>query len=832
MNTPTPSANAVPENYQRPTRGAQVDVFISYSRRDVAFTRRLFDRLEGQGRTTWVDWESIPYSVDWWQEIQDGIDSANNVVCVVSTGWLTSEMCNKEFAYAVLRNKRIIPVLRVELDEKQVKTAWIDQPWEAQARENLDALKRINWLYSRKRSDGHEYLPDAAPSPDADAPANDIDNFEQAVQNLIRTIETDNDFIKQHTRLLIGAREWETANRNESYLLHDLELDSAQAWLARSQTKTPKPTPLHLEYITASAAYRARLIAAEAERKQQLDRSARRALTFGRLAAAVGVIAVLLVASAVLVASNQVSNANATLTQIPPTLARIQADIAQGEARIVSLNMASAAEALYQEENGDKSLAAALAVRGLRIAYTEQADAVLVKIMHHAVKRRRMADDARIAVLSPAGDYAAVVPYIAFSAYLYNLRDPGSATILDHESRVMGAVFAPDGRTLLTFAEDRVVRLWDVEEGALIRTFAHERGVNSAVFSPDGRLIMTTTSDFSVHVWDVIEGRELYAIPHIAPIVRAVFAPDGKSIATYTENVEADRVHVWDAASGKERHTLVHNGEIAGAVFAPDSQTILISSLDGVARVWDVNTGNEKFHLSLEPYTSPAAFSPDGSVIIGFRTATITSLWKASTGAPLFTLTLSDNFFSMAISPDSRLIAIAASDNTIQLWEFATGKPLRVIVNPETARKLIFSPDSRLLLAISDSRFARVWDAETGELRRVLTHSGTVSGAAFTPDSALILTSSGGAPQLWETNYADFLADVCSVFSDPAAYTFTPQDRQRYGIPDSDPAPCSYYNEAGTVVPPNPPLPPTMTLAATTTAVPTLLIPTYTPAPN
>ena len=35
------------------------DVFISYSRRDQAFVRRLHDALVAAGRETWVDWERL-----------------------------------------------------------------------------------------------------------------------------------------------------------------------------------------------------------------------------------------------------------------------------------------------------------------------------------------------------------------------------------------------------------------------------------------------------------------------------------------------------------------------------------------------------------------------------------------------------------------------------------------------------------------------------------------------------------------------------------------------------------------------------------------------------
>jgi len=41
------------------------DVFISYSRKDVDFVRKLFERLEKSERESWIDWEDMPVTADW-----------------------------------------------------------------------------------------------------------------------------------------------------------------------------------------------------------------------------------------------------------------------------------------------------------------------------------------------------------------------------------------------------------------------------------------------------------------------------------------------------------------------------------------------------------------------------------------------------------------------------------------------------------------------------------------------------------------------------------------------------------------------------------------------
>lgn len=76
------------------------DVFISYSRKDRGFVRKLHDALAKLNRDTWVDWEDIPLSAAWLQEIYAGIDAADNFVFVISPESVDSTTCQQEISRA------------------------------------------------------------------------------------------------------------------------------------------------------------------------------------------------------------------------------------------------------------------------------------------------------------------------------------------------------------------------------------------------------------------------------------------------------------------------------------------------------------------------------------------------------------------------------------------------------------------------------------------------------------------------------------------------------------------------------------------------------------
>ena len=82
------------------------EAFISYSRKDKAFVKKLHEAFSQENRDIWVDWEDIPLTADWRQEIYQGIDEANNFIFVISPDSVVSQVCSEELERAIKDNKR------------------------------------------------------------------------------------------------------------------------------------------------------------------------------------------------------------------------------------------------------------------------------------------------------------------------------------------------------------------------------------------------------------------------------------------------------------------------------------------------------------------------------------------------------------------------------------------------------------------------------------------------------------------------------------------------------------------------------------------------------
>src|ERR1700686_4012004 len=95
-------------------------IFISYSRKDMAFADRLEAALKARGFEPLIDREEIYAFEDWWKRIEALIGRADTVVFVLSPDAVASEIALKEIAHAASLNKRLAPIVCRTVDDKKV----------------------------------------------------------------------------------------------------------------------------------------------------------------------------------------------------------------------------------------------------------------------------------------------------------------------------------------------------------------------------------------------------------------------------------------------------------------------------------------------------------------------------------------------------------------------------------------------------------------------------------------------------------------------------------------------------------------------------------------
>ena len=78
-----------------------------------------------------------------------------------------------------------------------------------------------------------------------------------------------------------------------------------------------------------------------------------------------------------------------------------------------------------------------------------------------------------------------------------------TAPLLEHKYLPTGFVFSPNGRLVLTHA-DQVARVWDAETGEPVSPpMPHDDYIIWADWTPDGREIATCVNSGTIRLWDV-----------------------------------------------------------------------------------------------------------------------------------------------------------------------------------------------------------------------------------------------------------------------------------------------------------------------------------------
>jgi hypothetical protein len=91
-------------------------VFISYSRRDLSFVKRLVADLQKTGIKVWYDLSGLEGGARWRVEIQNAIQASDYVIVVLSPASTQSEWVENEYLFASNLKRKILPLMYRECE--------------------------------------------------------------------------------------------------------------------------------------------------------------------------------------------------------------------------------------------------------------------------------------------------------------------------------------------------------------------------------------------------------------------------------------------------------------------------------------------------------------------------------------------------------------------------------------------------------------------------------------------------------------------------------------------------------------------------------------------
>ena len=642
------------------------DVFISYSRRDGDYVRKLEAQLRAAGQEVWIDWEDIPATADWWSEIRAGIEGASTFVFIISPDSVTSDVCSREIDHAIESSKRLVPVLYRDLDETS-------------RAEMHPSISSHNWVL-----------------------LHDDEHFDQNFPRLIQAIQTDLDYVRAHTRLLVRAREWELRQRDDSFLLTGTAVQEAESWLASSASLTPPPIPLQAEYILASQK-------AQTRRQRRLLAGVTTALlvalalallSFGLFRQSQAAEATALARSTEVAnqAATSASNADAAATSAAiastneaealrqstavvnqAATSAANADIAATNAAIASTNEAEAFrqstavvnQAATSDSNAEiaatnESIAllrgtqvanqaatsmanADIAATNAAIASTNEAEALArgtdvanqaATSVANADEAQRQAERAAAIALASQAETAISAGNLEFAAllgiealdkrsYTWEAERVLTMAILT-QAQPLSTVSLPDAPEDSLVSPDGSLRLaidpLRPQQAQLIRSsddsvlwtlIGHTDAINGAVWSPDGQRVATFSQDSTARIWDAASGQtELNLLGHRGPLLAAAWSSDGQRLATASED---GTVRIWNTAIGGKAIILNYDAdalEIQRLAYAENDRFLVMVDAEGAQSGWEL-PGSPQDLVALARQRVTRSFTDEEAVLAG-----------------------------------------------------------------------------------------------------------------------------------------------------------------------------------------------------------------------
>ena len=165
-----------------------------------------------------------------------------------------------------------------------------------------------------------------------------------------------------------------------------------------------------------------------------------------------------------------------------------------------------------------------------------------------------------------------------------------------HTGQVRSVAFSSDGKKVASGSEDESVRIWDIETGAILRTFngytdspSSRHWFWSVAFLPgSSNVVAFASEDETIRICDTASGDTLQTLRGHTESVRSIsFSPDGKLLASASED---ESVRIWNLETGAAQMLKGHALWVTSVAFSPDGKLVASGSGDETIRFWDVKS--------------------------------------------------------------------------------------------------------------------------------------------------------------------------------------------------------------------------------------------------
>jgi WD40 repeat protein len=319
-----------------------------------------------------------------------------------------------------------------------------------------------------------------------------------------------------------------------------------------------------------------------------------------------------------------------------------------------------------------------------------------------------------------------------------------------HQGRVACLAVSADGRTLVSAAWDKTIRVWDVQPPKERRTITTPYpDVYRMVLAPDDKTVVIPGYQ-AVHRWSLESGEPLPSWKEFDRDVYGLAASPDRTVVAIGTSEQVD--------TGERRSVSVGGRTIDSPVIALRERYALC----------DASTGKVKSRLQgTREMPIGVAFVGDGKRLASATGKDLT-VWDLTAGQPGPTVRAHDRgILWLTGTADGTILATGGRDRTVKLWD-PSAKALATLTGQKTVvGQVAFSRDGRLLAAATGDVLGndlealqdevRIWDVSKKEPLVVFVgQRGWMTSAVFTNDGKTVITGGqDGVIRFWDVPAPD-----------------------------------------------------------------------------
>ncbi|MGD1906099.1 MAG: protein kinase [Leptolyngbyaceae cyanobacterium] len=286
-------------------------------------------------------------------------------------------------------------------------------------------------------------------------------------------------------------------------------------------------------------------------------------------------------------------------------------------------------------------------------------------------------------------------------------------TLPDHRSSINDLVLFADGQRLLSASADKTIRLWDLTNGAVLRSWDEQSSfVNTVLLSPDETQLYSGNADGTIQGWAIAQTEPLWQQPlaHSGAVNTLGRTPDGQRLVSGGAD---GTIHIWNASTGQGLRSLTaHQGAVNTLVVTSDGQYILSGGTDRDIKVWNIDSGKlVRTFQGHESFVNALVLSPDGRFLFSASADGTVRHWQIDTGKLIHTLEGHSSYVNdVVFSRDGQTLSSSGADETIHVWDLESGTAQKVLSGfGMPVDHLVLSSTGQIVTASRTTPAIKIW---------------------------------------------------------------------------------------------------------------------------